>query len=71
VRGTETTLNKIATIRHATPEAVPWNTLHARRSRKSRGAPRLKVKLAQRRMVEVKERDDSASGRLRWQIRLS
>src|SRR5262249_39686094 len=41
----------------------------ARRSRKSRGAAPPNVKLAQRRMVEVKERNYSASCALRSQIR--
>src|SRR5437588_12130001 len=44
----------------ARPAAVPRKTPRDRRSRWSRGEPRLKVRLAQRRKLGVKEADYSA-----------
>jgi hypothetical protein len=72
VSGTETTLTKIATMRHAhTRSRALKHALRPPFAKVAGGAPWLKVKLAHRRMVEVKERDYSASGGLRSQIRLS
>ena len=61
-------LTAIATMRHATPEAVPWKTPRDRRSRKSRAAPRPRMKPAQLRILSLKNADYTASGRSRCQI---
>jgi len=58
--GTEMMLTLIARTRAAKPDAVPCQTPRNRRSRWSRGEPRPKVTLAQRRKLGVKAADYSA-----------